>query len=220
MTPKPAFSTLGAMPRRLSVRAWAVGSLLSLAAAGPGLAQQERAAPTIYKWVDTNGIAHYTTDPDDIPSELRSQLDGLRRARSETPRESPPSLDPDDPWAAVSVEDADELWVVQDSLGDPEELEAEEPFGTGSSEDPARRERRRQELAALDQQIADLQARIAADEDVLKDWIANPDADPVMAADDDQFREIALRLPRLHGDLAELEEKRRAMGGEPEAAAP
>jgi Domain of unknown function (DUF4124) len=34
----------------------------------------------IYKWVDENGIAHYTTDPDRIPSSIRDRVRALERA--------------------------------------------------------------------------------------------------------------------------------------------
>ena len=39
-------------------------------------AEDEAAAePTIYKWVDENGVAHYTTDRDRIPSEIRTRVE-------------------------------------------------------------------------------------------------------------------------------------------------
>ena len=34
-------------------------------------------APTIYKWVDENGIAHYTTDRDRIPSAIRDRVESV-----------------------------------------------------------------------------------------------------------------------------------------------
>jgi hypothetical protein len=225
LTRSAAFSTLGAMPGHLPVRAWAVASLVLFATAGPATSQQERTRPVIYKWVDINGIAHYTTDPDDIPSELRDRLDEVRRQRPTQPEEpaepaQPAPLDLDDPWAEVSVEKPDDLWVVQDSLGSPDEIGSDDPFGEDPARDPAAERRRKAEQQALDQRIADLRAQISVDEELLKTWIANPEVDPVMAADDPEFREVALRLPRLHSDLAELEQKRQAMGGAPEEAAP
>jgi hypothetical protein len=206
------------MPGRFPVRPWAVAALLLVATAGPAVSQEERTRPLIYKWVDTNGIAHYTTNPDDIPSALRDRLDAVRRDRGE--RTPEPAIDPDDPWAEVSVEEPDDLWVVQDSLGTAEEISADDPFGTSPAVDRAEESRRRAELQALDQQIEQLQAQISADEEILKTWITNPDVSPVMAADDPEFREVALRLPRLHGDLAELEQKRSEMGGAPAETAP
>jgi len=34
-------------------------------------------SPTIYKWVDENGIAHYTTDRDRIPSAIRDRVESV-----------------------------------------------------------------------------------------------------------------------------------------------
>jgi hypothetical protein len=42
--------------------------------------------PTIYKWVDENGIAHYTTDRDNIPSAIRDRVETRGAA---TPAKSP-----------------------------------------------------------------------------------------------------------------------------------
>jgi hypothetical protein len=222
LTRSAAFSTLDAMPGHLPVRAWAVASFVLFATAGPATSQQETTRPIIYKWVDINGIAHYTTDPDDIPSELRDRLDEVRRQRQTDPVEPAEAapLDPYDPWAEVSVEEPDDLWVVQDSLGSADEIGSDDPFGVSPTSDPAEERRRKAERQALDQQIEKLQAQISVDEELLKTWIANPEVDPVMAADDPGFREVALRLPRLHADLAELEQKRGAMSGAPEEAAP
>ena len=219
LTRSAAFSTLGSMPGHLPVRAWAVASLVLFAAAGPATPQQERIPPVIYKWVDINGIAHYTTDPDDIPDELRNRLDEVRRQRHAEPVE-PATLDPDDPWAEVSVEEPDALWVVQDSVASADEIGSSEPFGGDPASDPAEERRRQVEERALERQIEELEAQIFVDEEVLKTWITDPDVDPVMAADDPEFREVALRLPRLHSDLAELEQKRSGVGDAPEEAAP
>ena len=42
--------------------------------------------PTIYKWVDENGIAHYTTDRDNIPSAIRDRVESRGPA---TPAKTP-----------------------------------------------------------------------------------------------------------------------------------
>ncbi|MEN8183145.1 MAG: hypothetical protein ABFS46_11485 [Myxococcota bacterium] len=204
------------MARRICLCAGLAASALLLAPlSSPG--EEEPKRPTIYKWVDTNGIAHYTTDPDDIPQELRNRLESLRRERRAQPE--PTAVDPDDPWREVSVESPDDLWVVRDTVGATQRAEDLSPYGEENGIDPDE-EQRQAQLRLLDQQIAELQARIAVDESLLKDWIADPGLDPVGAASDERFREIALRLPHLHGDLAALEAERRTMGGEPEDAAP
>jgi hypothetical protein len=43
-------------------------------------------SPTIYKWVDENGIAHYTTDRDNIPSAIRDRVESRSAA---TPAKTP-----------------------------------------------------------------------------------------------------------------------------------
>jgi hypothetical protein len=42
--------------------------------------------PTIFKWVDENGIAHYTTDRDNIPSTIRDRVESRGAA---TPAKAP-----------------------------------------------------------------------------------------------------------------------------------
>ncbi|MBM4384478.1 MAG: hypothetical protein FJ091_14075 [Deltaproteobacteria bacterium] len=50
-------------------------ALLALAAllASPLAADEDAAPPRIYRWVDQNGVAHYTTDLERVPEELREQ---------------------------------------------------------------------------------------------------------------------------------------------------
>jgi hypothetical protein len=61
-----------AMPNRAVARA-----LLALALAlAPGARAEEPASPpTIYKWVDENGVAHYTIDKSRIPSAIRERVE-------------------------------------------------------------------------------------------------------------------------------------------------
>jgi hypothetical protein len=48
-------------------------SLAWLAVASAALADAPSPPPRIYRWVDQNGIAHYTTDLSRVPKELRDQ---------------------------------------------------------------------------------------------------------------------------------------------------
>jgi len=48
--------------------------------------QAQAEPPTIYKWVDENGIAHYTTDRDNIPSAIRDRVESRGVA---TPAKTP-----------------------------------------------------------------------------------------------------------------------------------
>ena len=45
--------------------------------------------PKIYKWVDANGIAHYTVDPDRIPKALRNRIQSVVRESETLPDEAP-----------------------------------------------------------------------------------------------------------------------------------
>jgi hypothetical protein len=64
-------------------------------------------SPTIYKWVDQNGIAHYTTDRDNIPSAIRDRVESRSVATpAKTPdvaarrREDVMRIGAPAPWAA------------------------------------------------------------------------------------------------------------------------
>ncbi|HSJ96152.1 MAG TPA: hypothetical protein VLC53_03705, partial [Myxococcota bacterium] len=65
------------------------------------------------------------------------------------------------------------------------------------------------ELAALDAQIAEVEAKIARDEEALMVLISeNEAAQHDALVDDPQFRDIAQRLPKLQADLERLRERR------------
>ena len=59
------------MPRPGSARVAACAGLCILALAGSSRAED----PIIYKWVDSNGVAHYTTDKNRIPSAIRDRIE-------------------------------------------------------------------------------------------------------------------------------------------------
>jgi hypothetical protein len=44
-----------------------------LALASPLAAEEDGSPPRIYRWIDQNGVAHYTTDLERVPEELRDQ---------------------------------------------------------------------------------------------------------------------------------------------------
>jgi uncharacterized small protein (DUF1192 family) len=56
--------------------------LFGLAMAGRSVAA-DGSAPTIYKWVDENGIAHYTTNKKRIPRNLRNRIRSLEDVKRE-----------------------------------------------------------------------------------------------------------------------------------------
>jgi len=49
--------------------------------------------PKIYKWVDANGIAHYTVDPDRIPKPLRNRIESVVRESAVPPDEAGSATD-------------------------------------------------------------------------------------------------------------------------------
>jgi hypothetical protein len=64
----------------------------------------------------------------------------------------------------------------------------------------------------IEARIRDLEARIAEDEEALKERISAPGSDADTAASP-ELREIAARLPRLQAELASLREGRARSGG-------
>jgi hypothetical protein len=195
---------------------------VALTAAGlPGLAaaNDEPAPPRIYRWVDENGIAHYTTDAERIPKSLlrRFGLPAEPLTRQPLDAHAPTSLAPPAPghgpdaWAAQekSAAPAVEAGPLE---GGPEgragasfEAPALVAAGAGSSD----------RLAQLELRIAELAAAIAADEDTLSAFVGDPSpGDAVELADKPEFREIAGRLPKRLQELEALRSERDALRSE------
>jgi len=218
--------------------AWRLGSAalcaaalaLSGAAANRSAAsEEERPPPRIYRWVDENGIAHYTTDPQRIPRALRSQipraeapphleereLDARAPGPHAPPPLPPPSRAPAPPSPAASATPAPgqrqgaltrsppDAWAARDR-GAPE---AEKPAGAEAGSKTS-------QIDDLDFQIAGLEADIQANEEVLKARISDPEAGgPLARGEDDSFRKIAAQLPRQLEELRKLREQRAALAG-------
>lgn len=118
--------------RGLRVLRTAAGSaLLGLAFVGRSLAA-DVSPPTIYKWVDENGIAHYTTNKKRIPRNLRNRIrsvDEVKREQEKAERAAAPSA-----AAAASAgtgagtADAGSPDVESEALGD--QTFREGPLGT------------------------------------------------------------------------------------------
>ena len=173
---------------------------LALALGGPAstAGDEAPARPPIYKWVDANGIAHYTTDPDRIPAELRGLV---REGRGDA---APPS-----PGAPESAADA---WAARDAP--PAPVETAPPEAAGAPGPDARRVHAAVDTRELDGRIAALEEEIARDEERITTWVSDPAVDPMTLADDPEFRELAARLPRLQADLRSLREQKQG-GQEP-----
>jgi uncharacterized small protein (DUF1192 family) len=71
------------MRRHRAFRTATAAALLGLALAGRSVAADEGGPPTIYKWVDENGIAHYTTNKKRIPSNLRNRIRSVDEVKRE-----------------------------------------------------------------------------------------------------------------------------------------
>ncbi len=189
--------------------ACAVGAT-TLGLAAPSSAE----APRIYKWVDANGIAHYTTDPDRIPRALRNRIESIDRS---DPLPADPA-DPATPGAATEPAPGaagspgpavgDETWATRDATPRPRRSRS----GFDDDYDPTSPEAieaRAAEQEALDARIAELEAEIRKDEDVLKELITDPDlsADTPLF-DRPEFLEVSQRLPQLQERLAALRDQR------------
>lgn len=196
-------------------------ALLALGAASPAPAAGDDAPPPrIYRWVDENGIAHYTTDPERIPKSLRRRYglpaEPLRNepldARAPAPAPAP-GAGPD-AWAAQEKRDA--APAPPGPAGEPAPApEAGSEWNEGASTDVAAGPppgSASERLAQIELRIAELSASIAADEDVLSAWIGDPAAgDAVTLGNKPEFREIAQRLPKRIQELEALRRERDAL---------
>jgi hypothetical protein len=211
----------------------AVGAVAAMWATTAGAAEPDQSAagadeiatPTIYKWIDEHGVAHYTTDFRRIPEGLRDRVGRLGPPDAALTRTPADASAP--PRRAPSVREFDdgEHWVVRDrsvdrpkdawDAGDPyaDTVEAYEdaPGEDGPLVSEFEQEERRRQLVDVEEHIASLQTDIAESEEALKVLIAIPVPEgggPLAMADDPAFREIASRLPRLLADLVALEDER------------
>ena len=185
-------------------------ALALLALPGHATAADETPPPRIYRWVDENGIAHYTTDPERIPKSLRRRF-GL----------------PAQPLTAESLDahapgrDGPDAWAGQEKSAEPvhpapRQLEPGKPATTASEPrelttggSPGDR------LAQLELRIAELSAAIAADEDTLAAFVGDPDqGDAVEVGDTPEFRTVAERLPKRFEELAALRAERDALASQ------
>jgi len=166
-------------------------------------AADQAPAPTIYKWIDEHGIAHYTTDRDRIPGELRDRGGRLgppdatlKRTPVEasappTPSRSASEFDEGEPSAPATPSrpapqlDKGEEWAVRDrGVERPRDAwEQGDPYAGQAAAAPVQGdlpvsevelEDRRRRLEELDGRIAALQTDIAASEEALKALLVVP----------------------------------------------
>jgi hypothetical protein len=201
-----------------------VACAVALAPALAPAAEETPAPPRIYRWVDENGVAHYTTDEDRIPSSLRRRfglptqplerepLDAGAPEVPPVPRAEPPATR--DAWVSQERSETPPVDAAPPAPGAetslPPGAEASLPPVAANAADDAER------LAQIELRIAELSAAIAADEDALSAWIGDPaGGDAVEVGQKPEFREIAKRLPKRIQELEALRRERDALVGTP-----
>jgi hypothetical protein len=176
------------------------------------------AKPRIYRWVDENGIAHYTTDEDRIPKSLRRRFGLPTQPLANEPldagapaAETPPAPSGVDAWASQEKGALPAAGAAPGAAPTQEwnEGEAEAP-GVGTAPPLASATAAR--LEQIELRIAELSAAIAADEDALTAWIGDPNAaGAIEVGEQPEFREIAKRLPKRLQELEALRRERDAL---------
>jgi hypothetical protein len=192
--------------RPASIARVLLGSLLLLCLAGGALAAEETpdTAPKIYKWIDENGIAHYTTDIERIPKAIRHQIGGQPEAPRSGSRGEPPATDDSATQRSTVRSSSSDRGFSQDAR--PEPVVSDFDDGTVVSADA-------ELLADLDARIAALKEEIAGDEEILKSLIsrsgeeANAGGEQVAA-----LRTLGDRLPQALDELGALRAERAALG--------
>jgi hypothetical protein len=172
--------------------AWLAGALA--ASAGP--------RDPLYQWTDAQGAVRYTSEIERIPEPQRSSALVIAAGRGGVRTAEPPSPAPPSaarPAPAPAAEKPAPVAPVES---------APPPSSIAAPTDP--------KLAAMDARIAELEQKIAADEEALGDYISDPER-AAKKDDGGDVAAIADRLPKLQSELRELRAQREAAA---HAAAP
>ena len=170
----------------MSFARWlALGLLVARSAA---FGEEGDSAPRIYRWIDENGIAHYTTDLERVPEELRDQP----LQREEVSAQAPAAVD---------------AWVLHERVADAPtpEAAADASLPTPGGGTPAPEENDR--LRELNARIAELEQAIAADEALLKGDLTGTSA----PTSNETLKEVAERMPARLEELKKLQAERDAL---------
>ncbi len=157
-------------------------------------------APTIYRWVDTDGVAHFTTDLSRVPRSLRKQVSTLSPApetldaRKNLPGKSRPGGAGESEFAERNVD-------FGESDGS---LSSDDDFGTGDESTSTQTTPNRVISSADRARIAEIEQQIAQDEETIKNWLTATDNDGTPT----QFEAAARRLPKLQRELVGLRQPR------------
>jgi hypothetical protein len=163
------------------------------------------ATPTIYKWIDENGVAHYTTDVDRIPRSLRKQVD---RAESGAAPAAQPAGVPSAPRATGRSEGLPQIAPVSEAgFGRDARPDIGVDVSAAGDTDQAL-----DRVADLDAKIARLEEQIATDEAILTGFVTESSAE-VGSGDEEAnlLRDLGDRLPRLLAELEALRTEREAL---------
>lgn len=156
-----------------------------LGGATPALAE----APAIYRWVDSDGVAHFTTDIARVPKSLRKQALASHATAPVAP-EAHADLPGSEKFAAEGTSEFAERNV--DFSGG---------FDTGSGTFVTQPPTQYHDTSATDiARIAELEQQIAQDEEVIKNWLAEPGTGDGQT----QFEAAARRLPASQRELTTL----------------
>lgn len=199
----------------------AVRAILAAAFVALPSAATSADGPVVYKWVDADGIPHFTTHLDRVPSAVR---DKVREAASAAAAQNATPAPPEErttPDVAASppapAERAAPPTEPRESEPPSQPAAPETPLGAPAP--PAASDAREIAAAApagpssLEQRIAVLEQEIQRDQSTLENFLSEePQAGAPLLPDRPEFREIAHRLPKLQAELARLKEERAHQG--------
>lgn len=173
----------------------------------PGIAEKGHAEdiqvknpPKIYKWIDQNGISHYTTDIARIPKVLRHQL-----KNGGFPKE--PTKDTEETKAGLSKK----MRIGERGFSQNARLKTPKEDSSDSGKVYVDQER----ITALDTEILALEESITSDEEVLKSLVSREKGDNLN--DPEQvsiLRELGDRLPQALKQIEALRAERGAINAE------
>ncbi len=174
----------------------------------------------VYRWVDENGVVHYRVERDERPASQRNRLRDPGAAGAQTPRPSAPSTLAPSSAAPVAPGSAREAPAASPAGGEAsppapppglpplaeQELEPEAELPDRGSPDGASAPGTvsGDALPESAQQIAELEAQIDRDREMLKSLISEGQQHGRDVSEDPRIREIAERLPRLQSELDAL----------------
>lgn len=166
--------------------------LVAALLAGSALAE----TPTIYKWIDSNGVAHYTTDKRRIPNEVRTRVERVAPAVSAEPHPEDAMRD------AVRVERRP---VISAPPAEPLPAEPSETADTLDTPEPpapaeAAPEPHETPVARVEEIPPPLATDVAPEPEPI-DPVSSPPPAPVAPLAPAQSAEIA----RIDGQIAKLE---------------